>query len=111
MNLERGRSFKQQGSNHTVLDNLCKSMDNAKGKWVEKLHGVLWASRTTKRVPTGETPFSLAYGTEAIIPIDINMPTLRVEGVAQDQNDALLRLMLDHSEERRLQVQIRIVAY
>jgi len=49
---------------------------------------VLWVYRITKRVPTGETPFSLAYGTEAIIPVDINMPTLCVEGVDRDQNDA-----------------------
>jgi len=51
---------------------------------------------TTKYVPTGETPFSLA-----IISVDISMPTLRVEEVVQDQNNFLLYLMLDHSEERR----------
>jgi len=58
-----------------------------------------------------ETPFSLAYGTEAIIPVDINRPTLRVEGVVPNQDDTLLRLMLDHSEERRQHTQIRIAAY
>jgi len=53
----------------------------------------------------------LAYGTEAIIPIDISMLTFWVEGVAPDQNDTLLLLMLDHSEEKRQQVQIHIAAY
>jgi len=65
----------------------------------------------TKRVPTGETLLSLAYKTEAIIPIDISRTILRVEEVAQDQNDALLHLMLDHSKERRQQAQIRITGY
>ena len=65
----------------------------------EKLPGVLWAYKTTKRVPTGETPFSLVYGTEAVISVDISMPILRVEGVAPHQNNALLRLMLDQSED------------
>jgi len=37
----------------------------------------------------------LAYGTEAIISIDISMPTLRVEGMVHDQNDVLLCLMMD----------------
>ena len=60
-------------SNRTVLDNLCKSLNKAKGKWVEKLSGVLWAYRITKRDPTGETPFSLAYRMEAIILVDIGM--------------------------------------
>ena len=79
--------------NRTILDKLCKSLDKVKGKLVEKLSGVLWTYETTKRISTSATPFSLAYRTEAIIPVDISM-TLRVEGVVQNQNDALLRLML-----------------
>ena len=71
-------------SNYTILDNLCKSLDKAKGKWVEKLHGVFWAYMTTKRVMTGETPFLLAYRTEVIILVDISMLTLRAERVVQD---------------------------
>ena len=51
------------------------------------------------------------YGTEVIIPVDICMPTLRVEGVVPDQNDTLLHLMLDHSEERHQQAQFSIIAY
>ena len=94
-------------SNRTILDSLCKSLDRAKGKWAEKLPGVLWAYKTIKRVPTGETPFSLAYGTEVIIPVDISMPTLRVNGVDRDQNGAQLRLVLDQSDEKRQQAQIR----
>ena len=39
------------------------------------------------------------------------MPTLRVEGVVPDQNNILLYLMLDHSEERRHQAQVYITAY
>jgi len=54
-------------NNYNILDNLCKSLVRAKGKWAEKLSGVLWAYRTTKRVPTSETSFSLAYRTKAII--------------------------------------------
>ena len=34
-----------------------------------------------------------------------------MEGAVQDQNGTLLHLMLDHLEERRQQIQIRIVAY
>ena len=50
-------------SNRIILNSRCKSLDKAKGKWVEKLPGVLWAYRTTKSIPISETPFSLAYGT------------------------------------------------
>ena len=69
------------------------------------------ALQDTKHVLTSETPFSLAYEKDAIIPFDISAPTLRVEGVVQDQNDTLLHLILHHSEERQQQAQIRIMAY
>jgi len=53
---------------------------------VEKLSRVLWAYMTTKRIPSGETLFSLVYRTEAIIPIDICMPTLRAQEIDLNQN-------------------------
>jgi len=42
--------------------------------------------------PTGETLFSLAYRTEAIIPVDVYMQTLRTEEIDWDQNATQLRL-------------------
>ncbi|XP_024024255.1 uncharacterized protein LOC112092393 [Morus notabilis] len=56
---------------------LKKKLDNLKGKWAEELPKVLWAYRTTSRSTTGETPFSMAYGVEAVLPIEIKTPTLR----------------------------------
>jgi len=76
---------KAEISNRIILNSLCKILDIAKGKWAEKLPKVPWAYRTTKRVPTGKTSYSLANETEEIILIDISMLTLRV---VQDQNDA-----------------------
>jgi len=93
-------------SNRIILDSLYKSLAKAKGKWVEQLLGVLWVYRTTKRIPTGETLFSLAYWTEAIIPVDICMLMLRTEGVDLDQNAAQLWLVQDYSEGRRRQAMI-----
>ena len=73
---------------------------------MEKLPGVLWAYQTTKRIPTDETLFSLEYGTEAIISVDI----LRMERIERHQNAIQLRLTQDQPEERQ-QAQIRIAAY
>jgi len=52
---------------------------------------MLWAYRTTKRIPIGETSFSLVYGTEAVIPVNVSMPTLQTEGVEWDQNVVQIR--------------------
>ena len=40
---------------------------------------MLWAYRTTKRYSTGETLFVMVYGTEAVIPTEIGLPTLRYD--------------------------------
>jgi len=80
-------------SNCTILDNLCKNMNKAKGKWAKKLPRALWALQDHQMRPDQRIPFSLAYETEAIIPVDISMLTFRV-GVIPNQ-------MLDHSKERR----------
>ena len=46
--------------------------------WSEKLPFALWAYRTSFRTFTGATPYSLVYGMEAILPIEIEMGSLRV---------------------------------
>nr|GEW21869.1 reverse transcriptase domain-containing protein [Tanacetum cinerariifolium] len=52
-------------------------------------------------MPLRDTPFSLKYGTEAIIPVEIRMPTYRTTAVDAVNNDEELRLNLDLLEERR----------
>ena len=65
-----------EASNKTLLTALKKRLDSAKGKWVEELPGVHWAYRTTARKPTGISHFALTYGMEAVILIEIGLPTI-----------------------------------
>ena len=46
--------------------------------WSEYLPFALWGYRTTTRTTTGQTPFSLVYGSEAILPIETKIKSLRV---------------------------------
>ncbi|GJX30982.1 hypothetical protein Tco_0240837 [Tanacetum coccineum] len=55
----------------------------------------------------GDTPFSLTYGIEAVIPAEIGMPTLRTAEVDVVRNDKALEINLDLVEERREQAAIR----
>ncbi|RVX02337.1 Transposon Tf2-2 polyprotein [Vitis vinifera] len=75
-----------EATNKTLITALKKRLEQAKGKWVEELPGVLWAYRTTPGRPTGNTPFALAYGMDAVIPTEIGLPTIRTD--AAKQNDA-----------------------
>nr|GFA07680.1 reverse transcriptase domain-containing protein [Tanacetum cinerariifolium] len=75
--------------------------------WVEELPYFLWAHHTMIKSSHGDTPFSLTYGTEAVIPAEIGMPTYRTVAVDVVHNDEELRLNLDLLEERRKRVAIR----
>ncbi|GKG07978.1 reverse transcriptase domain-containing protein, partial [Tanacetum coccineum] len=74
---------------------------------MEELPHVLWAHRTMIKSSNGDTPFSLTYGTEAVIPAEIGMPTLRTVEVDLVQNNEALEINLDLLEERREQSAIR----
>jgi len=56
-----------------------KRLDSAKGRWPEELVEVLWAYRCTPQSSINESPFSLVYGADVIIPVEIGEPSLRRE--------------------------------
>nr|GFB22178.1 reverse transcriptase domain-containing protein [Tanacetum cinerariifolium] len=67
--------------------------------WYSKRNNL--GQRTMVKSSHGDTPFSLTYGTEAVIPAEIGMPTYRTTAVDVVNNDKELRLNLDLLEERR----------
>ena len=66
-------------TNKTILQGLKKRFLEVGKNWVDELPNVLWGYRTTPKTATGETPFRLAYGTEAVLPVEISMGSPRVE--------------------------------
>ncbi|KAL5541056.1 hypothetical protein UlMin_042629 [Ulmus minor] len=96
--------------NKTIKQTLKKKLEKSKGAWVDELPLVLWSYRTSFRATTGETPFSLAYGVEVVIPIEISLPTFRVDNFDEESNDVLLALTTDLLEEKREISQVRAAA-
>ena len=88
-------------TNQTLLKIIKARLDEAKGVWSEELLNILWAYRTTSRTPTGETPFSLTYGTEAVILVEVGMTSLRREFFHEGSNNDQLRVNLDCLDESR----------
>ena len=76
------------------MSGLKRRLDDAKGRWVEELPHILWTYRTTPRQSTGETPFSMTYGAEAVILLETGFPTLRINAFTSDGNDKLLEKSL-----------------
>ena len=56
----------------------------------EELHPVLWALRTNMKTTTRETPFTLAYGSEAILPVKVAIQTHRLTTFQEELNNAAL---------------------
>jgi hypothetical protein len=58
-----------------VLDALKKRLHDAAnskgGKWIKELPNALWGLRTQPSKPTGQSPYFLVYGSEAILPADV----------------------------------------
>ena len=77
---------------------------------MEELLEVLWAYRTTARRPTGISPFALTYGIDAIIPMEIGMPTLRTDMPKQSNTEFIIK-ELNTTDELRETAAIRIASY
>jgi len=73
--------------NRTLLKIIKAQLGKAKGAWPEELPNFLWAHRTTARTSMGETPFSLTYGIEAVIPVEVGITSLRREVFHKGSND------------------------
>ena len=97
--------------NKTIVNGLKKRLDDAKGRWVDELAHVLWTYRTTPLRSTGETPFSMTYGAETVIPLEVNFPTQRTIAFCLVANDKLLERSLDLIDERRESAMVHLAYY
>ncbi|XP_074365725.1 uncharacterized protein LOC141706794 [Apium graveolens] len=88
-------------TNRTILRGLEKRLEETKKTWPDELPKVLWSYRTTPRAGTNETPFKLAYGTEARIPIETGSPSHRVVNFDEISNIEGLRTNLELLDEIR----------
>ena len=93
------------------MNRLKRRLDGAKGRWEEELPNILWAYHTTPRRSTGKTPFSLTYGAEAVIPVEVNLCSAQVAGFDPAQNNKLMVERLDWFDECREAAIIRLVEY
>ena len=66
-------------------------------RWLAELPAVLWSLRTTPSQATSYTPFFMVYGSEAILPMDLNyrVPRIRAydeRGAEASHKDAMDQL-------------------
>ncbi|XP_071715116.1 uncharacterized protein [Rutidosis leptorrhynchoides] len=96
-------------TNRDILKGLEKRLGKCHQGWMEELPLVLWAHRTTPKRSNRETPYSLVYSTEAVLPAEIQVLTNRTANL--EENVENLRLNLDLMDERREAAPIQEAAY
>ncbi|XP_024195571.1 uncharacterized protein LOC112198671 [Rosa chinensis] len=73
-------------------------------QWHDTLYETLWAYRTSKRNPTATTPYALMFGHDAVLPLEINVHSLRVQDqhhlIGEDYVQAMWQEHEDLSEQR-----------
>lgn len=84
--------------NKVILDELKNNLDKQK-KHGSKLLGVLWAYRCIPQWTTKETLFWLAYGSDAMIPIDVEELLFQWQQFHKATKNNLIRIELDLVEE------------
>ncbi|GJU98193.1 reverse transcriptase domain-containing protein [Tanacetum coccineum] len=94
-------------ANRSLGEGIKARLGKENKNWLEEISHVLWAHRTMIKSSNGDTPFSLTYGTEAVIPAEIGMPTFRTAEIDIAENDEALEINLDLIEEKREQAAIR----
>ena len=60
------------------IKKILRRMVQGTRQWHEKLPFALLGYRTTVRTSIGATPYLLVYGTEAVIPAEVEIPSLRI---------------------------------
>ncbi|XP_064941035.1 uncharacterized protein LOC135594623 [Musa acuminata AAA Group] len=98
-------------TNRSIVDGLKRRVSAARSAWIDELPSVLWALRTTPKTPMGESPYSLTFGTEAVLPSEVTVPTPRIAGYSEEASSEGLRSNLDLLEERWADAHRKTLSY
>ena len=81
-------------------------LENNPRDWHKILSETLWAYRTSKRYSTRVSPYSLTYGQDAVLPMEVVVPSLRVSrqnGINSQEYSEAMMIELEALDGKRLQ--------
>ncbi|PKA52628.1 hypothetical protein AXF42_Ash001609 [Apostasia shenzhenica] len=95
-----------EAANKNILNILKKRLDGAKTRWPEELSGALWAYNTAPSEVTQELPFSLSFRIDAVIPVDLEHFSPKIEVVANFDPEDLQTWMNENDDSRRVDMDL-----
>ncbi|XP_028549778.1 uncharacterized protein LOC110092989 [Dendrobium catenatum] len=88
--------------NKTLVKLLKKILTKNKRECHTTMAEALWAYRTTYKTPTKTTPYALVFGAEAVLQLEVELPSLRIAlqyDLTEEQNARLRMEELDALDE------------
>lgn len=86
--------------NNIIKSILKKRLEKTKSKWVNELPLALWAYRATHKSVTDHSPITLAYGSKAMVLIELEVHFHQVTRYNPQTNEQLLLEPLDMIDEK-----------
>jgi len=96
--------------NRVLLRGLKRRLEKAKGSWAEEVPRIVWAYHTTEQSGTHETPFSLVYGCDAMIPVEIQESSPRFQNFVAEESNEERRMNFDLLDEVREEAWVKAEA-
>jgi hypothetical protein len=99
--------------NKTLCNILKKVVNRLKKDWHDRISEALWVYCTTFQTPTQATPYSLVYGVEVVLPLECQIPSLRIaiQGLSNVNSVHLCLKELEALNEKHLEAQQQLECY
>ena len=94
--------------NKIIISLIKKHVGRRPKSWHETLGQVLWAYRNSPREATGVTPYRLSYGHDSVLPVEINLTSVRVQRQLEIPSQDYWAMMFDELDQLKEE---RPVAY
>lgn len=95
-----------ESSSKSLIRIIKKLLEDNKSNWDSKLKYALWADRVTTKKSTGNSPFKLVYGNEAIFLIQLTLPVAKFLQEEQNEEDDMARRISDLAEVHKIRDQL-----
>jgi hypothetical protein len=92
-----------QGIKDRIFDNASQYAT----RWLAELPHVIWGLRTQVSSATGYSPFFLVYGSEALLPTDLDFGSPHIQQYEEGTTEETCKVDLDNIEEHRVAALIR----
>lgn len=100
-----------EAANKTIINILKRKTGDNPKSWADTIPEVLWAYRTMCKTATGQTPYTLAFGLEAVTPVELIWPTTRIKFYDAEKNEEAIMIEQENMEEIREEARIKEEKY